>query len=90
MAGKTLYVWPDSLIAPMAFTQVALQAKGLDPLGWKDWWCDPEARVVQFLGQDNVFFYVLMQGAMWIGSQADIHRQPTPRAKPVRTEPPGL
>jgi len=76
LAGKTLYVWPDSLIAPMAFTQVALQAKGLDPQGWKDYWCDPESRVVQFLGQDNVFFYVLMQGAMWIGSQADIHRQP--------------
>jgi predicted RNA-binding protein with PUA-like domain len=28
LAGKTLYVWPDSLIAPMAFTQVALAAKG--------------------------------------------------------------
>src|SRR5690606_19750946 len=27
-------------------------------------------------GQDNVYFYVLMQGAMWLGTQADIHRQP--------------
>jgi methionyl-tRNA synthetase len=26
-------------------------------------------RVTQFLGQDNVFFYVLMQGAMWLGTQ---------------------
>jgi methionyl-tRNA synthetase len=32
--------------------------------------------VVQFLGQDNVFFYVLMQGAMWLGTQADPHRLP--------------
>ena len=31
LAGKTLYVWPDSLIAPIAFTQVALAEKGLDP-----------------------------------------------------------
>jgi methionyl-tRNA synthetase len=76
LAGKTLYVWPDSLIAPIAFTQVALEAKGLDPAAWRDWWCDPSARVVQFLGQDNVFFYVLMQGALWVGSQADTARLP--------------
>jgi methionyl-tRNA synthetase len=35
-----------------------------------------EAQVFQFLGQDNVFFYTLMQGAMWVGSQADTNRQP--------------
>lgn len=76
LAGKTLYVWPDSLIAPISFTRVALANKGLDPESYKDFWCDPEARVVQFLGQDNVFFYVLMQGALWIGSQSDITRLP--------------
>lgn len=76
LAGKTLYVWPDSLIAPIAFTQVALINKGLDPAKYAEFWCDPEARVVQFLGQDNVFFYVLMQGAMWLGTQADPHRLP--------------
>jgi methionyl-tRNA synthetase len=78
LAGKTLYVWPDSLIAPISFSQVALAKKGRDPESYKDYWCDPQARVVQFLGQDNVFFYVLMQGAMWLGIQADIHRQPVP------------
>ncbi|HMA96096.1 MAG TPA: class I tRNA ligase family protein, partial [Polyangiaceae bacterium] len=31
LAGKTLYVWPDSLIAPISFSQVALTKKGLDP-----------------------------------------------------------
>ncbi len=76
MAGKTLYVWPDSLIAPIAFTQVALKAQGKDPQLYKEFWHDPEARIYQFLGQDNVYFYVLMQGAMWLGSQADTQRQP--------------
>lgn len=76
LAGKTLYVWPDSLIAPIAFTQVALAQAGRDAREWTAYWQDPAARVVQFLGQDNVFFYVLMQGALWIGSQADIHRMP--------------
>ena len=76
LAGKTLYVWPDSLIAPISFSQVALKEKGLDPATHVEYWRDPQARVIQFLGQDNVFFYVLMQGAMWLGTQADPHRLP--------------
>ena len=76
LAGKTLYVWPDSLIAPISFTQVALAARGADPAMAADFWRDPDARVYQFLGQDNAFFYVLMQGAMWLGTQDDRHRLP--------------
>ncbi|WP_373997557.1 methionine--tRNA ligase [Bdellovibrio bacteriovorus] len=67
MKGKTLYVWPDSLIAPIVFTKVALEKAGRDKELYKEFWCDPEATVVQFLGQDNVFFYVIMQGSMWLG-----------------------
>jgi len=69
LAGKTLYVWPDSLIAPIAFSKVA-RTDG------EDFWRDPQTRIMQFLGQDNVFFYVLMQGAMWLGSQKELGRQP--------------
>jgi methionyl-tRNA synthetase len=78
LAGKTLYVWPESLIAPMAFTRLCLARRGESEDRYRDYWCDPEARVVQFLGQDNVFFYVLMQGALWLGSQADPVRMPLP------------
>lgn len=67
MKGKTLYVWPDSLIAPIIFTQVALEQSGRRAEEYKEFWCDPEASVVQFLGVDNVFFYVIMQGSMWLG-----------------------
>jgi len=76
MEGKTLYVWPDSLIAPIAFSQVALKQKGQDPKRFEEFWKDPESRVYQFLGQDNVYFYVLMQGALWLGTQKDTHRLP--------------
>ncbi len=76
LAGKTLYVWPESLMVPIAFTRLCLQQRGLDDDSYRDFWCDPQSRVVQFLGQDNVFFYVLMQGAMWLGSQADPQRLP--------------
>lgn len=76
MVGKTLYVWPDSLIAPISFTKTALIKKGLDPELYSEYWKDPEAKVFQFLGQDNIYFYVLMQGAMWLGTQEDPMRQP--------------
>lgn len=78
MKGKTLYVWPDSLIAPINFTRVALKQKGKNPDDYKSYWNNPKAKVYQFLGQDNVFFYTLMQGAMWLGSQADPQQQPGP------------
>jgi methionyl-tRNA synthetase len=76
MAGKSLYVWPDSLIAPISFSQVALIQKGQDRARFAEFWKDPGTRVSQFLGQDNVFFYVLMQGALWLGTQKDPHRLP--------------
>lgn len=76
LKGKTLYVWPDSLIAPISFSKVALKARGQDPKRSDEFWRDPAARVYQFIGQDNVFFYVLMQGAMWIGSQEQTDRLP--------------
>jgi len=76
MKGKTLYVWPESLIAPISFTMAALKEKGMDAEKYIEYWCDPEARAYQFLGQDNVFFYTLMQGAMWLGTQQDPLRGP--------------
>jgi methionyl-tRNA synthetase len=78
MKGKTLYVWPDSLLAPISFCQVALKNSGRDPNLYKEFWTDPDAHVYQFLGQDNVYFYILMQGAMWLATQKDPMRQPLP------------
>lgn len=76
MKGKTLYVWPDSLIAPISFTKAALVKQGKDPKDYERFWKDPGGKIFQFLGQDNVYFYVLMQGAMWFGTQDNIHKQP--------------
>ncbi len=78
LEGKTLYVWPESLIAPIGFSQLALSRRGEAPESYESFWCDPSARIFQFLGQDNVFFYTLMQGAMWLSMQSDPHRLPEP------------
>jgi len=76
MNSKTLYVWPESLIAPISFCKAALKSQGKDVNEYKKFWEDPEAKIYQFLGQDNVFFYVLMQAAMWFGTQQDPFRMP--------------
>ena len=78
MKGKTLYVWPESLIAPISFTKLALKNKGVDPSQSDDYWKNPKAARFQFLGQDNIFFYVLMQGSMWLGVQKDPLQFPIP------------
>lgn len=73
MEGKTLYVWPESLIAPISFSRVALKKEGLKGEALEkrieEYWKNDDSRIYQFLGQDNIFFYVLMQGAMWLGSK---------------------
>lgn len=32
---------------------------------WRDWWCSEDARVYQFIGQDNIYFYGIAQTALW-------------------------
>jgi methionyl-tRNA synthetase len=76
MKGKTFYVWPDSLIAPISFTKVALKKQGRDVSEYEKFWKESETKIYQFLGQDNIYFYVIMQGAMWFGTQKNIHTQP--------------
>ena len=66
--GLTVWVWPESLWAPISFTQTVL---GEAPAGryasadWHDWWCADDAQVFQFIGQDNIYFYCVAQPALW-------------------------
>jgi len=73
---KTFYVWPESLIAPISFSHTALLTQDRDLGLLDDFWKSKDSKIYQFLGQDNVFFYVLMQGALWLGTQEDPLRQP--------------
>ena len=67
----TVWCWPESLWAPISFTQTALgedeKAGGerYSSYDWRDWWCSDDARVYQFIGQDNIYFYCVAQPAMW-------------------------
>ena len=67
--GLTVWVWPESLWAPISFTKTYLKRKGFDDNKWKDYWCDPEAGIFQFIGQDNIYFYGVAQMPLWMAQQ---------------------
>lgn len=64
--GLTVWCWPESLWAPVSFTAAALEARGGTIADVRDWWCSPDARVYQFIGQDNLYFYGVAQPALWM------------------------
>ena len=33
-------------------------------LDWRDWWASEDARVYQFIGQDNIYFYCVAQSGV--------------------------
>ncbi|MGI6607672.1 MAG: class I tRNA ligase family protein [Erysipelotrichaceae bacterium] len=67
--GLTVWVWPESLWAPISFTKTYLKKIGKDEDDWKDYWCDPEAEVYQFIGQDNIYFYGIAQMPMFMAQE---------------------
>lgn len=67
--GLTVWVWPESLWAPISFTKAYFARKGESQDKYKDFWCDPEAKVYQFIGQDNIYFYGVAQMPMFMAQQ---------------------
>ncbi len=68
VSGLTVWCWPESLWAPISFTQAALAGAPegrYSSANWRDWWCSDDARVYQFIGQDNIYFYCVAQPALW-------------------------
>lgn len=69
LSGLTFWVWPESLWAPISHTMAYLKSQGACEDAWKDWWCSKDAAVYQFIGEDNIYFYGIAQGAIWLGMQ---------------------
>ncbi|MDE7392919.1 MAG: methionine--tRNA ligase, partial [Muribaculaceae bacterium] len=56
--GKVLYVWFDAPIGYISNT------KELLPDSWEKYWKDPESRVVNFIGKDNIVFHCIVFPSM--------------------------
>lgn len=64
--GKVLYVWFEALLGYVSSTREYFAGRG-DPDGWKKYWLDPETRLVQFIGKDNIVFHAVIQPAVLHG-----------------------
>jgi len=65
-AGKVLYVWFDAPIGYVSSTKEWAAAQGT-PDAWRDWWMNPDCRIVHFIGKDNVVFHAIVWPAMLMG-----------------------
>ncbi|RTY40083.1 methionine--tRNA ligase [Chlorobium phaeovibrioides] len=61
--GKVLYVWFDAVLGYVSFTREWAALQG-SPDRWKEYWQNPDSRVVNFIGKDNVVFHTLMLPAI--------------------------
>lgn len=64
VSGLTFWVWPESLWAPVSFTKAFL-GDGINGTQWEEWWKSEEARVYQFIGEDNIYFYGIAETGLF-------------------------
>lgn len=69
LENLTVWVWPESLWAPISFTMAFLELQNKAIGTWKDWWCSKESKVYQFMGEDNIYFYGPAEMAIFMGMQ---------------------
>ena len=84
VSGLSVWCWPESLWAPISFTIAANDARGLPRDEWRRFWCDDDACVYQFIGQDNIYFYGVAQPALWAGMQKENKRDLKPTGDDLR------
>ncbi|MCB5229538.1 MAG: methionine--tRNA ligase [Candidatus Cloacimonetes bacterium] len=66
--GKVLYVWVDAPIGYVSSTIEWAKNKG-EPELWKEYWLNPDTRMVHFIGKDNIIFHALIWPAMLMGQK---------------------
>lgn len=59
--GKVLYVWFD---APIGYISATKQWAIDNNKNWKDYWQSPDAKLVHFIGKDNIVFHCIIFPAM--------------------------
>ncbi len=65
---KVFYVWFDAPIGYISITQEWAQKQN-DPERWKHFWLNPQTKLVQFIGKDNIPFHAVFFPAMLMGQK---------------------
>ncbi|MCY3772829.1 MAG: methionine--tRNA ligase [Gemmatimonadetes bacterium] len=61
--GKVMYVWFENTLGYVSSTREWAVKQG-DPDRWKDYWLNPDCKLVNFLGKDNIVFHAILWPAM--------------------------
>ncbi len=65
--GKSLYVWFEAVIGYLSAAIEWAKNSGA-PERWQEWWYNPEARTVYFIGKDNIPFHTIIWPAILSGA----------------------
>ncbi len=57
--GKVLYVWFDAPIGYISSSVEWAQKQGQPEL-WREYWFDPNTRLIHFIGKDNIVFHAIV------------------------------
>ncbi|APU12767.1 methionine--tRNA ligase [Actinoalloteichus fjordicus] len=63
---KRFYVWFDAVIGYFS-SSVEWARRSGDENAWKQWWQDPAAQIVHFMGKDNITFHAQIWPALLLG-----------------------
>jgi methionyl-tRNA synthetase len=61
--GKSIYVWFEAVIGYLSAAIEWANNVG-QPDKWKEWWYNPDARTVYFIGKDNIPFHTVIWPAI--------------------------
>ena len=57
--SKRLYVWFEAVIGYLS-ASIEWAVKEGEPEKWKDWWYQPQAKTIYFMGKDNIPFHSII------------------------------
>ncbi len=76
--NKVLYVWFEAVIGYLSATIEWAHNQG-QPDAWRNWWQNPKARTLYFIGKDNIPFHTVMWPAQLIGARGLYSDDPNQR-----------
>ena len=66
--SKVIYVWFEAVIGYLSASIEWAKNQG-EPEAWKNWWYNPDARTVYFIGKDNIPFHAIFWPAQLQGAK---------------------
>ncbi|MGB3634382.1 MAG: methionine--tRNA ligase [Rubrobacteraceae bacterium] len=67
---KRFYVWFDACIGYLSATVEWAELNG-DPDRWREYWQEPDTKIIHFIGKDNTVFHTTVWPAQLMGTRED-------------------